>query len=232
MVAQEIFTLVGQFCTFAIPRTHARRLVFCCLLTAGLLPLGAMAAEPVVVGSGGAVQPDNAGEQLYVGDTLRVGVRATPGSASAPLEVVLTGAALKVLGHQGRYVRVRTPAGNVGWVNGAYLSEHEPAARQLVQVRERNTALQQKLAALQTALSGSRQVRQSLEREQSRLLVAQRTLQEQVAGLQAQLAREQRQAPAWFYWLLVILAAAGGCFAVGALWHRGRVARRLGGLRL
>ncbi len=195
------------------------------LLALCLLPVSGVAAP--AAGNGGAVKPNKGHDILYVGDTLRVGVRATPGSEGPPLAVVLTGTALEVMARQGRYVRIRTPAGRVGWVNAAYLSAARPAASVLPRVRQRNAALRAQRQALRAALVRSQQARQHLEQARLRLRVAQRRLQAQLVVLQRQMAT-----PVWLYWLLVILAVAGGCFAVGALWHRGRVARRLGGLRL
>lgn len=204
-------------------RAHPLLLLFLALC---LLPAFGVAA-PVAASNDSAAKPNKGRDILYVGDTLRVGVRATPGSEEPPLAVVLTGTVLEVVARQGRYVRIRTPAGRVGWVNAAYLSAVQPAVSVLPQVRRRNAALRAQRKALRAALARSQQVRQRLEQARLRLRVAQRRLQAQLVVLQRRMAT-----PVWLYRLLVILAVAGGCFAVGALWHRGRVARRLGGLRL
>lgn len=233
MVARYAITRLFRFHMPVQSRAGAR--TFCIFILAScLLPSLALAAQAVVARDGVDVGAHH--EVRYVGDTLRVGVRAEPGSSAVPLEVVVTGAALEVLARQGRYVQVRTPTGRIGWVKEAYLSANAPAASILPALRQQDKTRRVEITRLRALLTRTQDERQRLEhalvQSRSQWQLTQRTLQEQIAGLQQQLAQNRTRTPAWLIWLLVILAAAVGCFAVGALWHRGHVTRRLGGLRL
>ena len=50
-------------------------------------------------------------QDVYVKDTLRVGVRAEPGNHLAPFSVVTTGMKLSVLEQQGDFVKIETEQG-------------------------------------------------------------------------------------------------------------------------
>lgn len=107
-------------------------------------------------------------ETLYVVDRLEIGVHESTELDSVILEVVATGTPLTVLRRDGEFVRVRTPDGNEGWVDGRYLVGDEPAggssselqkrldetARDLGAARAEVEVLRQRLAEARQAATG------------------------------------------------------------------------------
>ena len=170
-------------------------------------------------------------EILYVHDELRLGVRPSADSRSTPLEVVTTGARLEVLSRSGNFVRVRTPRGNEGWVNAAYLSDEKPARLLLDELQQARAQLEDRLAEEQgRVLVGNERLSElgeRIERLHSQLQEAQQHNLE----LRAQLQQEES---AWG-WLLQplmgILLFLFGIF-LGVKWYRHRVSERIGGLEI
>ncbi len=109
-----------------------RVFVLLLLLVPALLPGAAPAAEE---------------EVRYVTDTLRLRLYAEPDGASTTLRTLKSGDALTVLETRGRYARVRTEAGEEGWVKRTYLVKEPPAAQRLAALQEKLDALQKELAA-------------------------------------------------------------------------------------
>jgi SH3 domain protein len=74
-----------------------------------------------------ALAPGAAAETLYVIDRLVVGIHQDATRDSPVLRLVPTATPLEALEEQGDLVRVRTPDGLEGWVDGDYVSPEMPA---------------------------------------------------------------------------------------------------------
>ncbi len=85
-------------------------------------------------------------ETRYVTDTLRLRLYSEPDGASTTLRTLKSGDALTVLETRGRYARVRTEAGEEGWVKRTYLVKEPPAALRLAELQQQIEALQKQLA--------------------------------------------------------------------------------------
>ncbi len=107
------------------------RLFVLLLLAASLLAGSALAEEE---------------ETRYVTDTLRLRLYSEPDGASTTLRTLKSGDALTVLETRGRYARVRTEAGEEGWVKRTYLVKEPPAALRLAELQQQIEALQKQLA--------------------------------------------------------------------------------------
>ncbi len=94
----------------------------------------------------GPVLAEEEEETRYVTDTLRLRLYSEPDSASTALRTLKSGDALTVLEKRGRYARVRTEAGEEGWVKRTYLVKEPPAALRLAELQQQLEALQKQLA--------------------------------------------------------------------------------------
>lgn len=152
-------------------------------------------------------------QHMYVGDTVRVGVRSTPEGQDAPLVVIETGDRVEVLGSAGNHYRVRTAGGQEGWVRKRYLSAEMPA----------RLLLQQRPAVPATETGRSAAVQQPLPE-----------LTRRNAELQQQndMLRHTGARPGYnriFVFAGILIAALGG-FVSGQYWYRQRIMKKLGGL--
>jgi len=88
-------------------------------------------------------------ETLFVGDTLRVGIRSEPSKSVPSISVIKTGASVEVLERKNSYVKVRTQSGVEGWVKSAYLTRKTPANKKLLVANDKIKTLERELIALQ-----------------------------------------------------------------------------------
>ncbi len=172
-----------------------------------------------------------AAEQVYISDTLRVGVRPEPDNRTVPVAVVLSGARLDVLERTEGYLKVRTEKGVTGWIREAYVTTEPPASLRLEAERERRAELERELAeARETARVLEEANRRLLDRADALAAERSRLIREQ-ARLQATI--EPRSfSTAWMWWLLGVAVVAAAGFFTGITWYRASVMRRLGGLRV
>lgn len=166
-------------------------------------------------------------QEVYVKDSLRVGVRTEPGNAATPIAVVTTGMKLEIVESSGDYVKIKAPSGTEGWIKRTYVTEEIPAVIQLEGLQaklrelEKNLAMQVKHAQA-TALNNK-----NLSAEIDQLKQANAELRVQLEDeLQSKLA-----SGLGYFWklLLVVLFAVAG-FALGVVWYRKKTMKRLGGL--
>lgn len=94
-------------------------------------------------------------ETVYVIDTLRLGVRASPDPAESSIAVVATGDVLTVLGREGDYIHIRSEKGVEGWVSQAYVSAEKPARLQLEQMQKELAQREKQLTELRKRLGES-----------------------------------------------------------------------------
>lgn len=167
------------------------------------------------------------GEVVYVDDTLRVGVRKSPGNNEAPIEVISSGETLEVLERVDGHLRVRTPRGAEGWVGNVYVRPDPPARVQIQRIKEENERLRAQLVELRGGAT--------VEQEMARLTAQAETLQQEKEALQRQIEEIQasndralRVDPSIGAGLLVALLGLGTY--LGIRRERRRVARRFNGL--
>ncbi len=190
------------------------------------LPLIAALCLALLLGSSPA-----SADRLYVSDTLRVGVRANPGSNDPALVVITTGASLEVLEERNGFVRVRTEHKVEGWVNSAYLTSEPPARLRLERLEKELKRLSAEASRLRGNATDLLADNERLNAQLTDLLAENGQLHSRIANHYIAQA-ESRSRWGW------LIGAAGmvGLFllgiALGILWHRQRVAERLGGLQL
>ncbi len=114
---------------------------------------------------------------LYVSDQLLVGVHESQERGSAILELLPSGTRLEVVSREGDFVRVKTPGGTSGWVDGKYLAKEKPARTFLNELEARHQKLKQSLA----------KARQELEAQQGKPSdAADKKTREELEALRAQ----------------------------------------------
>ncbi len=171
-------------------------------------------------------------EQVYVSDTLRVGVRPEPDNRTAPVAVVLSGMRLEVLERREGYLRVRTEKGVTGWVREAYVVASPPATVRLAAMEARQAALAKRLAEAEAAAQALEKANQQLLQRVDSLTAERSRLIRQQARLQAAVPEPRPFRSTWMWWLLGITVVAAAGFFTGISWYRQSVMRRLGGLRV
>ncbi len=170
---------------------------------------------------------------VYVDDKLRVGVRETANSRTRPIEVVITGTQLEVLQRKGNYLRIRTPKGTEGWVNGAYVTDDLPAPQRLERLNER-------YAAMQSTLDEWRARAQELEKQHGIVANKLTSTTQELEQLQqqydrvtsAQEARQAKRKRSLMVWTTILGIVGLAFFILGAVWYRHRAMQKLGGLSI
>ena len=170
-------------------------------------------------------------EIQYVGDTLRVGVRAEPNRSLPSIVVIETGAAVEVLERKQGFLHIRTGGGIEGWVKSSYLSSRKPAKLILDEARKEQQALQAELERLRAEMKATPQqdnhaAMQALQIRLDKLAKENHDLRVLVAG---DTAGEDNS---WLYWFSGILAVGPLGFLLGLLWYRYQIMKKLGGLTL
>lgn len=166
-------------------------------------------------------------ETAYVTDNLRIGVRPSPDNNAAPIGVVLSGVKLEVLKYSDDYVKIRSADGIEGWIKDIHITKETPVRLQL----DQSTALylQVKKDADEKAVLLKRAEEQN-NKITEEVAALKNTNEELLSKLQAT-GQDKGSSLLWLWLVLLFLAAAGGSFYAGMIWHRQFVMKKLGGLR-
>lgn len=107
------------------------------------------------------------GESLWVDDRMRLSLYAEPDSNSERLELLESGDELEALGEYSvGYEYVRSPDGNEGWVNDAFVVDSAPARVRITAVEEERDEVRAQLAEREAELE---ELRETLSEHQARL---------------------------------------------------------------
>jgi hypothetical protein len=175
-----------------------------------------------------------AAETMYVTDELRLGLYDNEQTKGKQVKALVSGDALEVLERSLMSVRVRTEAGDEGWVKTAYLVSAEPGRRRVATLTAENTKLQNINSEQAVAVTAAQSRIAQLEEE---LADARAGIEElpQLRGanaaLEARLATTDTLVP--LHWLLIVaLITIVVGFAAGYYWLDRRVRRQFGGVRV
>jgi len=189
-------------------------------------------------------------ETLFVGDTLRVGIRPEPTKAVPSISVIKTGAAVEILERKNSYVKVRTKSGVEGWVKSAYLTSKTPAFNKLKIANHKIKDLENQLSDLKKR--GGKDAAESQKKLNAtikELQVEKIDLLKKISALKSQPATAaktestQLRNPFVFnlndlntnfvYFVLGGIAALLVLgFLFGVSWYKQQVTKRLGGLSI
>ena len=175
-------------------------------------------------------------ETVYIGDILRVGVRAEPDNVSPAHGVVTTGMQLEVLDRTSGFIKIRSAAGVEGWIKDSYVTNQKPARLELSEAQATQQKLQAQLARQEDLLKQATAHTATLTRELANLKAANDRLNTRPAQttqstqtLPTQISRMSRT---YLGYILLAVGLLGVGFIAGVRWQRKQAMRRLGGLRL
>ncbi|VAW94558.1 hypothetical protein MNBD_GAMMA22-2410 [hydrothermal vent metagenome] len=170
-------------------------------------------------------------ETVYVSDNLRVGVRPSPDSSIAPIDVVTSGMHLSVIEREGGYIKIRTGTGITGWVKEVYMTKDVP-------IREKYNELNVKYEAQSDIISKLKQSIEALTKVKVALIADLDKERIEKSNIELQLARfvetqyVDELGNNQNILIIAFIAIFGIAFLIGMFWHRYLITRRLGGLRL
>lgn len=167
-------------------------------------------------------------KEVYVKDSLRVGVRAEPGNSSTPFSVVTTGMRLEIIEREGEFVKIRMSSGTEGWIKGTYVSETPPALVKLEELQKQHQVMQSELEKQQQRAQASDLNNKNLNAEIEQLKQNNAELHVQ---LQSEMETNMPSGLNYIWKILLFAVFAVGGFAIGAGWYRKQTMKRLGGLR-
>jgi len=177
-------------------------------------------------------------ETLYVTDSLRLALYASEEMNDKPLANLTSGAAGQLLERDASLARVRTAAGEEGWVKATYLVPEKPA-------RTRVAELEAELAGVRSENAEYRGARASADESADQLAKSAAAHKDSAEALHATVGQLQRENAAYVArlesyrgslplpWVgaALFLALVGG-FAAGLWWLDALVRRRHGGFRV
>lgn len=150
-------------------------------------------------------------EEAWIGGEVRLNLRSGPGNEYRILEIVKTGDPLQVLERGEKWTKIRTAAGNEGWIPGGYLEAHPPPTIHLEQLQAEVASLREVVDTAKAEASSLRQRTEELTANES----------EQKAEIE-RLTKENYRLHAgerWAEWITGALVLSTG-MALGALLSR------------
>jgi SH3 domain protein len=160
-------------------------------------------------------------EPAWVSGEVRLNLRSGPGNQYRILGVLKTGDSLQVLERSEKWTKVRTAAGEDGWIPGGYLNPQPPPTIRLEELEAEVAKLRSVLDSSEAEASGLRQRSEELSANDS----------EQKAEIE-RLTKENYRLHAgerWAEWITGALVLSTG-MALGALLSR--ISSRRGRQRL
>lgn len=177
-------------------------------------------------------------ETAYVTDMLQLGIHRAQDTSDAAFASLASGTELQVLERVSNYARVRTPAGQEGWVRSAFLVSEQPARHRVAGLEEELEALREELARSQAARIGAEEqaarLRQELESDSESLGSMQATLsrlRSENEAYESRLETYRRSLPLVWVVAALIVTLVGG-FVGGLWWLDALIRRRHGGFRV
>ena len=177
-------------------------------------------------------------ETLYVTDSLRLALYASEDMSDKPLANLTSGAPVQVLDRSASLARVRTAAGEEGWVKATYLVPEKPA-------RTRVAELEAELAGLRSENAEYRGARASADESAEQLAKSVAAHKDSAEAMHETVGRLQRENAAYVArlesyrgslplpWVgAALFVALVGGFAAGLWWLDALVRRRHSGFRV
>ncbi len=101
----------------------------------------------------------------YVTDELQLGLHIAEDTSDTPFRTLVSGTELEILERNRFYARVRTSAGEEGWVKAGYLITRKPAAARAMELEAANAKINDRLEKVLAQTSDVRQTIAGLESE-------------------------------------------------------------------
>jgi SH3 domain protein len=177
-------------------------------------------------------------ETRYITDNLQLGLYRTQDGSGEPIRNLVSGTEVSVLERIPNFARVRTAAGEEGWVKSAFLVEDKPARLRVAEVE----AEQQRIAAeleqaLQAKDAAAAEVEDIVADAASALAMAEAERAslaqiEQDNTVLTELVDRYRGAIPWTWVAGALVLALAAGFIAGYWWLDASIRRRYGGFRV
>jgi SH3 domain protein len=164
-----------------------------------------------------------AAERAWVGGEVRLNLRSGPGNQYRILGIVKTGDSLQVLERTENWTKIRTAAGEDGWIPGGYLNPQPPPTIRLGELEAEVAKLRKTLERTETEAAELRGQSEEISANDS----AQKAEIERITQENYRLRAGER----WAEWITGALVLSTG-MALGALLSRVSSRRRRQRLRL
>jgi SH3 domain protein len=179
-----------------------------------------------------------AAETLYVTDSLRLALYSSEDMDDKPLSNLVSGTPVQLLERSSSLARVRTPAGEEGWVKATYLVPEKPARTRVAELEAELAGLRSENAEYRGARATASDSAEQLARSVAASKDSAEAMHEAVGKLErenaayvARLDRYRGSLP--LPWVgAALLVALGGGFAAGLWWLDALVRRRHSGFRV
>lgn len=174
----------------------------------------------------------------YVTDELQLGLHIAEDTSDTPFRTLVSGTELEILERNRFYARVRTSAGEEGWVKAGYLISSKPAAARAIELEAANAKINARLEQVLTQTSDVRQTIGDLESElatartEGAAALARATeLEDDNTRFNERMVNFRGSVPIRWAFLAVGLMLLVGFFS-GFLWFDHRSRKRYGGFRV
>ena len=177
-------------------------------------------------------------ETLYVTDSLRLALYASEDTSDKPLSNLLSGAPVQLLERSASLARVRTSAGDEGWVKSSFLVPDKPA-------RARVAELEAEIAGLRSENAEYRGARANADQSAEQLAKTVAASKDSAVAMHESLGQLERENAAYVArlesyrgslplpWVgAALLVTLLGGFAGGLWWLDSLVRRRHSGFRV
>ncbi len=177
-------------------------------------------------------------ETLYVTDSLRLALYASEDLSDKPLSNLVSGTPVQLLERSASLARVRTPAGDEGWVKSSFLVPDKPA-------RTRVTELEAELAGVRSEYADYRGTRTSSDESSQQLARSAAASKDSAEAMHEAVGKLERENAAYVErlesyrgslpmpWVAAaLLVALAGGFTGGLWWLDALVRRRHSGFRV
>lgn len=174
----------------------------------------------------------------YVTDELQLGLHLAEDTSDTAFRTLVSGTELEVLERNRFYARVRTSAGEEGWVKAGYLIRDKPAAARVMELEASHADINARLEQVLEQTSDVRQTIAALESELATAKQGEATALERATELEVESSRSSERmanfrdsVPVRWAFLAAGLMVLVGFFA-GFLWFDNRSRKRYGGFRV
>jgi SH3 domain protein len=179
-----------------------------------------------------------AAETLYVTDSLRLALYTTEDMSDKPIANLTSGAPVQLLERDASLARVRTMAGEEGWVKATYLVPEKPARTRVAELEAELAGLRSENAEYRGARASADESAEQIARSAAANKDSAQAMHETLGQLQrenaayvARLENYRGSLPLPWVGAALFLALVGG-FAAGLWWLDSLIRRRHSGFRV
>ena len=177
-------------------------------------------------------------ETLYVTDSLRLALYESEEMSDKPLSNLVSGTPVQLLERSASLARVRTPAGEEGWVKASFLVPDKPAKTRVAELEAELSGLSNENAEYRGARANADQSAEQLAKTVAASKNSAEAMHESLGQLErenaayvARLESYRGSLPMPWVGAALLIALLGG-FAGGLWWLDALVRRRHSGFRV